>query len=349
MLVVRPVVKSDLDQLFELSSKVTVGLTTFPHDRKFLDKRIKKSVQSFSEVAEKPGGENYMFVMEDLETLKLVGTSAIFSKVGGYEPSYSYKIETTTKQSKTLKVKKTISYLKLKRDYDGPTEIGTLFLHPEYRKQGNGRLLSLSRFLFMAQHPKCFESTVMVEIRGVIDNRDHSPFWEALGHHFFDIEFKKADLMVMKDKSFIADLMPEHPIYIPLLPKAAQAVIGQVHRDTQPALHLLESEGFVFNNEIDIFEAGPTLAAKLNKIRTVKESKVGQIARISDAADDSIDFLIANIGDFNNFRVTLGCVKILGKGEIEVARNVASALQVKEGNWLRFSPLRGKDRLGDRP
>ena len=340
MLVVRPVKKEDLDRLYELSGKVTVGLTTFPHDRKILTQRLKKAALSFAEKPQKPGGEIYMFVLEDLSKKKLVGTSAIFSKVGGYEPSYTYRIETLTKKSKALKMTKTIQYLRLVRDYNGPTEIGTLFLDPQYRRSGNGRLLSLSRFLFMAQYRSCFENTVMVEIRGIIDKEGHSPFWEAVGKHFFDIEFGKADLMVMKDKSFIEDLMPEHPIYIPLLPKEAQEVIGKVHPDTQPAVHLLENEGFVFNNEIDIFEAGPTLTAKVNHIRTVKESQEARLIRIDPALKDEENFLIAKVDKFNDFRVTLGDIKILSKTQVELSTDVAERLKAKSGSKIRFAPLR---------
>ena len=37
-------------------------------------------------------------------------------------------------------------------------------------------------------------------------------------------------------KGFIADLMPKLPIYVNLLSKEAQAVIGEVHDNTRPAL-----------------------------------------------------------------------------------------------------------------
>lgn len=340
MLVLRPVRSSDLEQLYKLSGKVTVGLTTFPHDRAILRQRIKKAVRSFSDKPLKPGGEIYVFVLEDTQTRKLVGTSAIFSKVGGYEPSYTYRIETETRQSKTLKVKRTNQYLRLVKDYNGPTEIGTLFLDPAYRKSGNGRLLSLSRFLFMAQYRRCFEPKVIVEIRGVIDKKDHSPFWEALGKYFFDVEFKKADLMVMKDKTFIADLMPEHPIYISLLPKAAQEVIGQVHKDTQPALHLLQREGFKFNQEIDIFEAGPTLVAKLTEIRTVRKSQTAVVQRISPTVERKEEFLLAAVDSFQRFRVGLGHVRTLSPGRVEIPPPYAEALQIKVGSKVRFVAIK---------
>src|SRR6202012_5011720 len=117
-----------------------------------------------------------------------------------------------------------------------------LFLAPAYRKDGNGRLLSMSRFLFMAEHPDYVDPTIIAEMRGVVDDQGHSPFWEAVGRHFFDIDFPTADYLSMVNKRFIADLMPKHPIYITLLPREAQAVIGKVHDQTEPAMAMLQQE-----------------------------------------------------------------------------------------------------------
>ena len=76
------------------------------------------------------------------------------------------------------------------------------------------------------------------EIRGVLDKRGQSPFWDALGRHFFGIDFAEADRLSIVNKKFIADLMPDHPIYIPLLPPEAQAVIGKPHAESAKAVTL---------------------------------------------------------------------------------------------------------------
>src|SRR5262249_22653987 len=157
---------------------------------------------------------------------------------------YAYRIEKAVHESDVLKVRKEVPFLKLVTEHNGPCEIGSLFLAPSYRRDGNGRFLSLVRFLFMAEQPKRFDPVVIAELRGVIDDLGHSAFWDALGRHFFEVEYPTADYLSMVNKKFIADLMPSHPIYIPLLPKEAQAVIGQVHEQTRPALKILEDEGF---------------------------------------------------------------------------------------------------------
>src|SRR6185295_1467127 len=88
------------------------------------------------------------------------------------------------------------------------------------------------------------------------------------------------------NKKFIADLMPKHPLYVPLLPPDAQAVIGQVHPDTRPALKLLESEGFTFSGMVDIFEGGPVVMTAIDTIRTVRESVHAVVIEIEDSNAD---------------------------------------------------------------
>lgn len=329
----------DLEQIFELSSYAMVGLTTLPRCKKTLRERIEASQRSFDKNADKPGGEIYFFVMEDLSKKVIAGTCAIIAKVGGFEPFYTYKIETVLKESKRLKVHKEIQYLQLVRTHSGPTEIGTLFLKPEYRSKGTGRMLSLCRFLFIAEHLSFFEDTVIAELRGVIDDEGRSPFWEALGRHFFDVELKKADVMGTTDKSFIEELIPQHPVYIPLLPREAQEVIGKVHKKTGPALHLLEGEGFRFNNEVDIFEAGPVLAAARDEIRTVRESREAVVSDISDEPLGSTEYIIANVGKTGMFYVALGTLSIHQDKGVTITSDVAEAINISLGGKIRFAAL----------
>jgi arginine N-succinyltransferase len=280
MLTIRPVRKSDLEQLVELANLTGFGLTTLPRDKELLAERILDSEHAFLRMAKQPRGDCYLFVMEDPTAKRVIGTCAITTKVGGFEPFYAYQIKTTHHASEMLNVNKTIQTLTLVTEHNGPCEIGSLFLHPDYRRDGNGRLLSLSRFLFVAEHRARFEPVIIAEMRGVIDDQGRSPFWDAIGKHFFEIDFPKADYLSMVNKKFIADLMPRHPIYVPLLPAEAQAVIGQVHNDTRPALKLLESEGFRVTDMLDIFEGGPVVSAPRDKIRTVAESVTGTVEEI---------------------------------------------------------------------
>ena len=207
--------------------------------------------------------------------------------MGGFEPLYNYQIKQSQHTSDELEVEKNIDVLHLHEVHDGPTEIGSLFLSPDYWGSGHGRLLSLSRFLFMAEFEERFESEVIAEMRGVVDQQGKSPLWASLGSYFFQIDFPKAETMSSKSKKFIADLMPQHPIYIPLLPEEAQAVIGQVHNHTRPALSVLKKEGFEFRDFVDIFDGGPTVHCELGEIRSIRESQLGTVKSIKPSISPS--------------------------------------------------------------
>ncbi len=269
----------DLDALLELARAAGVGLTTFPADPDRLEQRL----------ADSDAGDAPLFVLTQRRANgeHVLGVSGLVRSVGAgadAQPFYAYRLERTVHHSDALGVHHEVQALHLLADYDGPTEIGTLFLHPDARGKGQGRLLSLARFLYMANAPHDFKPGVIAELRGVIDEHGQSPFWDAVGSHFFKVDYATADAMSARDKRFIAELMPRHPIYVPLLPEPARNVIGKVHPLTEPAQRLLEHEGFHPTRLVDIFDAGPALRCDLQAIRTVRTSTI-----VPTAADASIN------------------------------------------------------------
>ena len=261
------------------------------------------------------------------------------SKVGGFEPFYAYKIKHLVHKSDNLNIHERHRILELYESHSGPTEIGSLFLHPDYREGLNGRLLSLSRFLYLAEHPEAFESDVIAEMRGVVDADGHSPFWEAIGRHFFTMDFPQADYLSVVDKSFIADLMPRHPIYIEMLPKEAQQVINRVHRNTRPALAILEKQGFKRNGMVDIFEAGPIVQCPLKDILAVKKSKRFYVRNLVKQIAGPVDHLVINTS--HSMHACLSAVKRLKTG-ISLPADVGRQLNIKKNDAVRILKLSKK-------
>jgi arginine N-succinyltransferase len=338
MLVLRPVSLKDLDALLELTRSTGYGLTTLPADPQFLRKRILKSQRSFEGMGEQPSGEAFLLVLEDTDTGKVIGTSGMVSKVGGFEPFYAFRIETTLHESKQLAERKEIPVLHLVAEHNGPCEIGSLFLAPQRRGGHTGRLLSLARFLFMADHEQCFDPLVLAEMRGVVDESGRSAFWDAVGKHFFDIDYPRADYLSVINKRFIADLMPKHPIYITLLPPEARAVIGLVHEQTRPALRMLETEGFAWTGMVDMFDAGPTITCPLKDIRVVRESRKVPVSEVVAEGLGGEEQLITNARA--EFRACTGPVETAPDGGVRITAECAKALGVKVGDAVRFAPLR---------
>lgn len=282
MVIVREVALEDLDALWDLIGQANAGMTSLNIDKEQLADRIERSHFAFRRLTERAEGAPYVFVMQDLDSGCLVGTSCIFSKIGGFEPFYAYRIDEEKHYCELLMQTQVIKSLHLIKTHNGPTEIGSLFLQPEYRGHGCGKLLSMSRFAYMCAHPKRFASQTIAEMRGFLDPNGVSPFWKAIGSHFFKMDFPRADSLSMIDKQFIEDLMPKYPIYLELLPKDAIDVIGTVHPQTRPALAMLESQGFVRTDQIDIFDGGPVVQCATQSIAAVQATSKFSVSPESD-------------------------------------------------------------------
>lgn len=331
---IRPVEMQDLDAVLELASQTGPGMTSLPADRKLLEEKIQDSVNSLKITPTKVGNQSYRFVLELMEGTqrRIIGIAAIRDRIGGFEPFYSYKICRARHQSHELGVDKEVPYLELCKEYDGPSIISSLFLAAEYRGKRFGQFLSQARFLFMADYPERFTDRVIAEMRGVIDQDEKSPFWEATVRHFFDMDFTRADYLSTKDKGFIADLMPKYPIYIPLLRDSAIRVIGEVHEKTVPALKFLEKEGFARDGHVDIFDAGPRIAAAITDIRTVKNSATARIKSIEDISD-GMEVLVTNTK--LDYRVIATRLLVDNDGVL-ISRAAADALKLNIGESLRY-------------
>ena len=338
MLIIRPVAEPDLDPLADLVALTRGAITTLPPDRKLLSKRLRQSLAAFADPKERPGGEMYTFILEDTRRKgTLLGTASVVSKTGGFEPFYYYEVHNETYASDVLNVSKEVRSLHLIEDHNGPAEVGGLFLRPGVRGGGFGRMLGVARMLFMAGRPQSFEQRVVAEVRGVTDEDGNSPFWNAVGRHFFGVDFAVADAMSFKEKQIIADLMPDHPIYIDMLPKSGRDVIGVEHDFATPARKLLESEGFSYRNRVDIFDAGPMLECELSKIRGVAESKVATVTKLIDADDERADSMVSN--DSLAFRACPAVVREEGEG-VTLSEKAASAIGVGVGDTVRHAALR---------
>ncbi|MGB5447263.1 MAG: arginine N-succinyltransferase, partial [Psychromonas sp.] len=261
MMIIRPIKRQDKQALLQLATKTGTGFTSLPHNERHIEDRIERMIATWQGDAPL-SQQGYLFALEDSETQKVVGISAIEVAIGLENPWYDFHVGTQVHASKTLGIYRQMKKLSLSNDHTGHSELCTLFLDPDYRKDKNGQLLSKSRFLFMASFRDKFSEQVIAEMRGVNDAQGSSPFWEGLGRHFFNLDFDLADYQTgIGNKSFIAELMPKHAFYVDFLSEAAQKVIAEVHPSTAPARRILESEGMRYEGYVDIFDAGPTLEA----------------------------------------------------------------------------------------
>ncbi|KAF0813229.1 Arginine N-succinyltransferase [Andreprevotia sp. IGB-42] len=338
---IRLLKSADLQAVIALAGAAGIGVTTLQPDEERLALRIASSEASAAnekELAE----AGYFFTLEDESTGELAGTAAIEAAVGLADTWYNYRVGLSVHASRELGIYKQLPTLFLTSDLTGASELCSLFLHPQWRRDSNGSLLSKSRFLFMAEFPARFSQRVIAEMRGVSDESGQSPFWESLGRHFFRMDFARADfLSYVGSKSFIAELMPKYPIYTALLSEEAQAVIGEVHPATKPARGLLETEGFRYQGYIDIFDAGPTLECSLDDIRAVKASATFNALAVNAETRGGALWLVSN-RKLAGFCATLAVTRPL-EDALPLTKAVLDRLEIEDGDSVRAVLLSARE------
>jgi len=269
----------DVRAFYDLAKLTGGGFTNLPAERATLEDKLAKSEEGFGREGEIPGEDLYVFMLENVDTGQIRGTCQVFGAVGTDRPFYSYLISTLTVKSEELQRIFRNQTLNLTTDLEGFSEVGGLFLHPQERAGGLGMLLARSRYLFIKQHRPRFGDSVLAELRGVMDQSGNSPFWDAIGGRFFGMTFPEADeFNAIHGTQFIADLFPKTPIYVSMLPESARAVMGQPHPTGRAALKMLENENFDWDSYIDIFDGGPTVTCRTDKIKTVVDAEWLRVA-----------------------------------------------------------------------
>ncbi|MEQ1548658.1 MAG: arginine N-succinyltransferase [Chakrabartia sp.] len=309
--IIRAARLDDVQPLYEMAKRTGGGFTNLPPDKKSLTTKLERSAAAFARTEDVVGDDLFVFVLENRDTAEVRGTCQIFSAVGQTWPFYSYRIGALTQHSVELNRTFRADMLSLSTDLEGCTEVGGLFLHPGERAGGQGMLIARSRYLFIRNHRARFADRTIAELRGVIDEAGGSPFWDGVAGRFFGMNFQDADeFNGVNGNQFIADLMPKHPVYTAMLPETARAVIGLPHPSGRAAMRMLENEGFAWENYVDIFDGGPTMTARTDQIRSVRESQDSVICAINDMVGEGKvgeKSLVTN-GTLSDFVATYGWI-----------------------------------------
>ena len=334
---IRAAKTDDLQHLYDMAKLTGGGFTNLPPDRKALAAKLDRAAAGYGETAAGAiKDELFVLVLEDVATGEVRGTAQIFTCVGQQMPFYSYRIATLTQHSKELGRTFRAELLNLVTDLEGSSEVGGLFLHPGERAGGLGLLLARSRYLFIAMHRARFADRILAELRGIIDERAGSPFWDGVAGRFFGMSFQEADYFnAIHGHQFIADLMPKHPVYIAMLPEAARQVIGLPHPTGRAALRMLEEEGFGAEGYVDIFDGGPTMTARTDRVRSIAGSRAATVTRVRAPAGGAAHTraLIAT-GLLSDFRCAYGEVATDGADGLVLDPVAALALDVSVGSTV---------------
>ena len=323
---------ADLEALYEMAKLTGGGFTNLPPDRAALKVKLERAEAAFARDDDTLADEQFVLVLENARTGTVRGTCQLMSQVGQRWPFYSYRLNTLTQYSQELDRTVRAELLSLVTDLEGSSEVGGLFLHPNERAGGLGLLLARSRYLFVAMHRARFADRILAELRGIIDERGGSPFWDGVAGRFFGMTFQDADYFnAINGNQFIADLMPKHPVYIAMLSEDARSAIGIPHPTGRAAMRMLELEGFRHDGYVDIFDGGPTMTAHTDLVTSVKNSASATITALS--VNEGEKTILAT-GRLGTFRACFGARVLDGDGGIAIDSASADLLDVCEGETV---------------
>ena len=323
---------SDLEQLYQMAKLTGGGFTNLPADRNALTAKLERASAAFENTGDELTDEQFVLVLEDPKSGAVRGTCQLMTMVGQQWPFYSYRLNTLTQYSQELDRTVRTEMLNLVTDLEGSSEVGGLFLHPNERAGGHGLLLARSRYLFIAMHRERFADRILAELRGIIDERGDSPFWDNVAGRFFGMSFNEADYFnAINGNQFIADLMPKHPVYIAMLDQEARKVIGVPHLSGRAAMRMLENEGFAYEGYVDIFDGGPSMTARTDNVESVKNSVKASVTGMDIEEGERA---ILATGRLSEFRSCYGARILDDEGGIAIDSAAADALDVSEGDTV---------------
>ena len=323
----------DLDGFMSLAALTGPGFTSLPaHEGKMT------AILAASQDAAQGAPGAVMLAMEDEATGKLAGCAAV--KRGGVKRKGFANFQIARDSAGAVRS------LSITDAYSDLTEIGGLFVHPDYRSKGVGKALAQSRYLYLATAPESFGGRVFAELRGVIDEDGVSPFYESACRPSLGMDFTEADrLCDHGENDRLVAMLPQAPIPTENFSPAAMAALGACHDSGKAARAMLEKEGFAFEGVVDLLDGGALMAAETTSLTSLKQSRMVRVK--SPPPDAATEHMLFSTLRPDSFR----CVAAPGFLSDNLAlcgQNVLHALKARDNDLIRVSPLRS-GRAGERP
>ncbi len=295
---IHPVQAKDVDDLLEMVRRSSGGLSSLQPRREFLLDYIRSSETSFA--GEKPIEIPHKYLLGMYHADRLIGCAAVKTQIGVDSPFINFDIVGDGLDQ----------YLVASSRFTGATEVGSLFLHPDYRNYGLGKYLAKVRYLLMAAEPWRFGDTVIAELRGIC-GADGSPLYDYLFKNKLEKSFLEADNEYFdRNPNALGDIVPIGRVNVSRFPIDVRASMAQPHPSGAAALRMLQKEGFIFSGTIDLFDAGPIVHAYRDTIRTIMNRRIGAAEAVSSVSGGSIHLVSA--GKVSDFRAVLCPAKVSG-------------------------------------
>ncbi|MDB2437508.1 arginine N-succinyltransferase [Hellea sp.] len=319
----RPIISSEAADLLNLVRQSSGGLSSLQPRLAFLRNYIETSEKSFAGSLSLEEPHKYLIGLFDQRAGRMIGCAAVKTQIGKDSPFINFDIMGDGPDQS----------LQASTRFTGATEVGSLFLHPDYRADGLGRYLAKVRYLLMASEPWRFGESVIAELRGICGAKG-SPLYDHLFEYKLEKTFLEADAEYYdRNPDALGDIVPIGPVETCNMPLEVKASLGQPHPSGLAAMRLLQREGFIFSGTIDLFDAGPIMTAHRDTIRTIMNAEVSTVSASPSGAQGA-PTLIAS-GKVTDFRAVLTPAKITDNGVL-VLPNALHMLGAKMGGDIRY-------------
>ena len=304
MIILRPAKLNDVSNLERLAHESGTIVSTLPEKRSHLLNKVERSITSFEQDVDTAGEESYLFLLEETLTGQILGTGAINALAGNREPFYAFRNDIKIHSSRELNIHSRIHALTLNHDLSDHSQLCSFYIVPALANSLYPSLITLGRLLFMNIFPMRFANEWMAVLPGIADQHGRAPFWEHVGRKFFGIDYNQVEYYNgTRNKTFIAEMMPYHPLYVALINEEAQAVMGLVHKDAVLQCSLLSEQGFEADKYVEIFDAGPILTAQRNALSL--SQKIQQVKLTITASNNALQTYLIGLADGNSFKACL--------------------------------------------
>ena len=330
--IIRPIKTKDAESLLSLVVKSSGGLSSLQPRLNFLKDYIKSSEKSFSQKHNSDQPCKYLLGMYEGVGGKLIGCAAVKTKTGINTPFINFDILGEGDDQ----------HLKASSRFMGSTEVGSLYLDPDYRSLGLGSYLARVRYLLMATQPWRFDDCVIAELRGIC-GIDGSPLYDHIFKDKLEKNFMEADTEYFdRNPKSLGDIVPIGKLNTCDMPINVRASLGQPNASGQAAMRLLQSEGFIFTGTVDLFDGGPIMSVHRDTIRTIMNSKVLKAKR-QEKIKGGV-YSIVTSGDFNNFRAVITKTK-LNDDKVNISFEAFDSLNLQKNNTVRYWHTNEKNKI----
>ncbi len=229
-----------------------------------------------------------------------LATAELDAAIGLDVPRYWYRVGCMVLAAPELRLFHRQRTLLLCNDHTGAAELSDIRvggdLEPVGAVEAVRRLVRAAqlRLRIEGQGPGTPEPALLVELPGVRTAEGRSPFWTALGAHFYEGDPAVAAQRLGPEwRSHAAALLPREPLLVSFLQPAAQAALDRAAPGAETVLDALRAEGLRSGRYVTIDDGGPVYESPLDLLPGWRGARE-VVIRADESGDTGRPCLLAN-------------------------------------------------------